>query len=260
MTKKVLLAAAFVAMLGGAAMAQGGLTFKLGGAFPMGDFADAKADFDNNTLRWGLDSKHDDGGAGLGFNLGIEYAAPVSSVNGLSVVLSLDGFYNGLNEELNDYFTDLKDYLDDNVDEWSLTTPSYLNFPAMVGAKYEMPLTSGINFYGAAAVGANLRIITPFKVSYEVPYTGTVTAERTTTSKYDAAVSFAFRLAAGVTFAEKYVFELGYYSLGAGKVKGKEFTDIEYSSSNYTDVHNDDKFTLKSVAPTFFTARVGIKF
>ena len=153
MKKKVLIAAALMAMLGGAAMAQGTFTLKLGGGFPMGDFADAKANFNNMDLRWGLMDKHTDGGAGLGFNAGFEYNIPVSSINGLGVVISLDVFYNGLNEDLNDFLTDYKEYLDDNAKSWSLSAPSYLNFPVMVGAKYDLPLTSGINLYAAGAAG-----------------------------------------------------------------------------------------------------------
>lgn len=80
------------------------------------------------------------------------------------------------------------------------------------------------------------------------------------TIKFDPAVSFAFRLAAGVTFAEKYSVELGYYSLGAGKVKGEEKYSVEYSDSYYTDDSDKDKFSLKSINPTLFTLRLGIKF
>ena len=259
MKKKVFLAAALMAMLGGAAMAQGTFTLKLGGGFPLGDFADAKADYDDGTMRWGLNGKYTDGGAGLGFNLGFEYNVPVSSVNGLGVVISLDAFYNGLNEELNDYFSEFKEDLDDYTNSWSLSLPNYINIPVMVGAKYELPLTSGVGLYAAGAVGANLRIITPYKLQYETDYiSGTV--ERTTEIEPDATVSFAFRLAAGVTFAEKYSVELGYYSLGAGKVKGEEKYSVEYSDSYYTDDSDKDKFSLKSITPTLFTVRLGISF
>lgn len=267
MKKKVLIAAALMAMLGGAAMAQGTFTLKLGGGFPMGDFADAKADYNNgfNNLRWGLWSKHTDGGAGLGFNLGFEYNMPVSSVNGLGVVISVDAFYNGLNEDLNDFFADFKEDLDNGYDSWSLTTPNYINIPVMVGAKYDLPLTSGINLYGAAAVGANIRIITPFNVTYEQEgyyqgYAISGTVEESTNIEFDPAVSFAFRLAAGVTFAEKYSIELGYYNLGAGKVKDEIKYTAEFSNNNYTDQSDKQKETLKSITPTLLTLRLGISF
>ena len=167
MKKKVFIAAALMAMLGGAAMAQGTFTLKLGAGFPMGDFADAKANSNNGDIRWGLIDKKTDGGAGLGFNAGFEYNIPVSTVNGLGVVISVDAFYNGLNEDLNDYFTDFKEELDNNYNSWSVSTPTYLNFPIMVGAKYDLPLTSGINLYAAGAAGVNIRMITPLEESVE---------------------------------------------------------------------------------------------
>ena len=259
MKKKVLIAAALMAMLGGAAMAQGTFTLKLGGGFPMGDFADAKANYNNGDLRWGLRDKHTDGGAGLGFNLGFEYNIPVASVNGLGVVISVDAFYNGINEELNDYFTELKEDLDDYANSWSLSLPNYLNFPIMVGAKYDLPLTSGISLYAAGAVGANIRMITPYDMTYEEDYYAT-TVENNVKLEYDMAVSFGFRVSAGVTFAEKYSIELGYYNLGAGKVKGDIKETVEYADGNYQDESYKDKFTLKSVTPSLFTLRFGIGF
>lgn len=247
-----------MAMLSGAAMAQGTFTLKLGGGFPMGDFADAKADYNNGDLRWGLRDKHTDGGAGLGFNLGFEYNMPVASINGLGVVISVDAFYNGLNEDLNDFFADYKEDLDNNFDSWSLKLPSYLNVPVMVGAKYDLPLTSGISLYGAGAVGANLRIVTPYELMREGTYMGS-TVTVTDKIEFDAAVTFGFRLAAGVTFAEKYSVELGYYNLGAGKVKGEEKEIWEYTDGTPDDT-DKDKFTLKSITPSLFTVRLGISF
>lgn len=254
MKKKVLIAAALMAMLGGAAMAQGTFTLKLGGGFPMGDFADAKADYNNGNIRWGLITKNTDGGAGLGFNAGFEYNIPVSSINGLGVVISVDAFYNGLNEDLNDFFADYKEDLDNNFDSWSLKLPNYFNIPVMVGAKYDLPLTSGISLYAAGAAGANMRIVTP----YELVLEGTGVT-RTTTVEFDAAITFGFRLAAGVTFAEKYSVELGYYNLGAGKVKGEEKEVWEYSNGTPNDT-DKDKFTQKSITPTLLTLRLGISF
>ena len=258
MKKKVFIAAALMAMLGGAAMAQGTFTLKLGGGFPMGDFADAKADYNNGTMRWGLQTKHTDGGAGLGFNAGFEYNIPVSTVNGLGVVISVDAFYNGLNEELTDYYADLKEDLDNNFDSWSLTLPNYLNIPVMVGAKYDLPLTSGINLYAAGAAGLNMRIVSPYEEKIEGTIYG-ASATYTETIEYESAITFGFRLAAGVTFAEKYSVELGYYNLGAGKVKGEYKETIEYTDGTPDDSYKN-KFTLKSVTPTLLTLRLGISF
>ena len=241
--------------------AKGGLTVKVGGAFPMGDFSKAEADYYTyaytytGTFSWGLLDTCTDGGAGMGFNLGVEYAIPVSIVSGLSVVLSLDGFYNGLNKGLNDFYSDYEEDMSRYGDA-SVTLPSYLNFPVMVGAKYELPLTNGIDLYAAAAVGANLRIITPQKLKLIF---NDASGESSYTWTYEPTISLAFRLTAGVTFAEKYVFELGYYSLGAGKVNVvNEFGWV--SSDHVNDYHNKSEITLGSIAPVLFTACVGIKF
>lgn len=264
MKKKVLMIAAMMTILGGAAMAQTSFTLKLGGGFPMGDFADAKVSSSNGVERWGLLTKDEEGGAGVGFNLGAEWCIPVSSINGLGIVVSIDAFYNGLNEDLNDFFEDMRDDMDDDYDEYSLITPSYLNFPVMVGAKYQLDVTPGIGLYGAAALGANLRIVTPFKLEYEYSESSgsySYSTERSTTLSAKAAVSFGFRLAAGVTFADKYSVELGYYNLGAGKVKIEgEYEYDTNSNGTRTSGSDTEKETLKSITPELFTLRLGIKF
>lgn len=257
MSKKVFLAVALMAMMGGATMAQTAFTFKLGGGFPTGDFADG------NENKWGLLTKDEEGGAGMGFNLGAEWRFEMPSVPNLGIVLSIDGFYNGLSEDINDLFDDLVDEAEDEDVDISLTRPSYLNFPVMVGANYRFEVSPGMILFGTVAAGANLRIITPLKMEEEYDYYSdyygtTVHSEYSRTYSWKSAVSLGFRLAAGVLFNEKYSIELGYYNLGAGKVKA----ELEVEQYNSIDGRNSgsDKTTLKSITPEMFTVRFGIAF
>ena len=252
-----------LAMLSGAVMAQTTFTLKLGGAFPMGDFADAKVT-NTEPQRWGLFTKHTEGGAGTGFNLGVEWKFAIPSVKGLGVALSFDGFYNGLNEDLNDMFEDMLDEMDDEFDDYSMTTPSYINVPVMVGVNYKYDINNMVGLYAAAGMGLNMRFVTPMRFDYEYhdyDYDGdryTVTTENTI--KWDMAASFAFRLTAGVTFAQKYSIEIGYYNLGAGKVKGnvKELSTV---TGAYSDSESyKEKERLKSITPELFTLRLGLSF
>lgn len=241
--------------MGGAAMAQTTFTFKLGGGFPTGDFADG------NENHWGLLQKDEEGGAGTGFNLGAEWRFNVASINGLGIVLSLDGFYNGLNEDINDLFDEMIDEAEDNDRDVSLRKPSYLNFPLMVGANYQFDVAPGMKLFGTAGIGANLRIVTPLVIEveysrYDSYYSGTDHVETTETFSWKSSVSFGFRLAAGVIFNDKYSIELGYYNLGAGKVKAE--LEEEYHSTYNGSDNGTDKVTLKSITPEMFTVRLGI--
>lgn len=249
-------------LLGSAAMAQSSFTFKLGGAFPMGDFADVRADYKNGILRWGLMDKDERGGAAAGFNLGVEWRHEIASVKGLGIVISLDGFYNGLNEDLRDFFDDaIKEAEDDGDEDMTITKPAYLNFPVMAGINYMYEVSSGMKLFGTAAIGINMRFITPLKAetSYSYYSSGagtTIKGENTNTIKYKSATTFSFRLAAGILFNDKFSVEFGYYNLGAGKVKA----EAEYESINsyYGNDSGSEKQTFKSITPSIFSVRLGI--
>lgn len=261
MKKKVFLAVALMAMMGGAAMAQSAFSLKLGGAFPMGDFADAKTS-SNNIDRWGLLTKDNEGGAGTGFNVGLEWRFGIPSVSGLGLVVSVDGFYNGLNEDLRDFFEEAKDNMEDEYDDFSLTTPVYMNVPVMLGVNYNLKVADAVSLYATGAAGVNARIITPFAMEQEDHYTvngSRYSTESKMTVTFNTTFTFGFRLAAGVTFSEKYSIELGYYNLGAGKVKLTE--EEEYYDSYYSDTESGkEKETLKSITPEMVTLRFGIGF
>ena len=262
MKKKVLVAMAMIAMLNGAAMAQSSFTLKLGAGIPTGDFGEAKV-VNGNPERWGLFTKDEEGGAGLGFNLGAEWRVPVASINGLGVVVSVDAFYNGMNEDINDLLDDLIEEADNNNVDATLTKPAYLNFPVMVGGNYRFEATPGIMFFGTAAVGANLRIVTPMSLEgeedyYSDYYNTDVHEEAKVTISWKSTVSLSYRLAIGILFNEKYSIEMGYYNLGAGKVKAELEQEI-YTSVNGSS-NNSNKNTLKSITPEIFTLRFGISF
>lgn len=251
MMKKVLLVAVSLLTLGfGTVQAQSKFTFKVGGGFPLGDFGDVKTRVDNegNSVpsQWGLIDNYKNGGAGLGFNLGVQWKlAEISAVKGLDLILSVDGFYNGLNSDLRDAFDDLRDEVEgeSGVSDFTLRTPKYLNFPVMLGLNWGTGIAPNIGFFCEAAAGANLRVIT--NVHEEFEYTSGRSHEYT--MSFNPAVTFGFRAAAGLIFNNKYSVELGYYNLGAAKVKGEREGDSE-----------SEKFTGGKITPTFLTLRLGI--
>lgn len=252
---------ALMALMGGAAMAQSTVSLKLGGAFPMGDFADAKVS-NGEPERWGLFTKDNEGGAGTGFNVGLEWCFDISSVSGLGLVLSVDGFYNGLNEDLNDFFEDMKEEGEDELDEFSLTTPSYINVPVMIGARYKLNVAQGVGLFATGAAGLNARFVTPFSTEYEYhgydEYDNRYTRETAITITYKPAFTFGFKVAAGVIFADKYTVEVGYYNLGAGKVKAE--MEEKWYHSSYGHEDSSEKETFKSITPEMVTLRFGIGF
>ena len=256
MKKKVFLVLAIAGMMASVASAQSNFTLKLGGAFPNGDFADGDAN------RWGLVGRYPDGGAGTGINIGGEWGFKVSGMEHLTGVFSIDVFYNGLNEDLRDDVDDERDRLDDNYDDYSMSTPKYFNVPIMVGLNYARAISQQYAIYGQAAVGVNARYITPFSVETEnrVSY-GNVSYRVTESMKtsFNMTFSFGYRIAAGITMNGKYSLEVGYYNLGAGKVKGVIEAESRNASGNGSRYSDTEKFSNKSITPALITLRLGIK-
>ncbi len=239
------------------AMAQGNFKVKFGGGFPSGDFADVTMS-DGGVSRWGLQTNDKYGGAGLGANIGFQYTVPVRSVKGLGIAISADLFYNGLNDDLNDLFSDIEDaYLSESdVSDFAITKPSYMNIPLMVGGSYTYSLSESVGLFAEITLGVNLMKVLKMGFRIEGRDDG-YSVEETTSIKYDMSTSFGYHLAAGVIFNNRYSVEIGYYNLGAGKIKGTATYD-EY----YRGQHEREKetFRYKSITPTMTAIRFGYTF
>ena len=252
--KKTTILVALVALLGmGASQAQSHFSLRFGGLFPSGKYADASGDYSSgNGLNWGLDDNSKKGGAGIGATVGAQFRYDIASVKGLGVLLSVDGMYNSLNSDVRDYYADMVDDLDNNVTEFSVTLPCYINIPIMAGIGYTLDATPNLGVFAEAALGANIRIITN---EVQTSYTPSTNYERIGTYTYETATTFAFRLGAGVLINKKFSIGVDYYGLGMAKAQGTTITEI-----NGQEQSNAPKFKAGKITPTNIALRFGINF
>lgn len=257
--KKILVLVA--AMTAGicAMQAQTNFTLFLGGSMPTGEFAESDMDRGECVLF----ENEKGGGAGTGFNIGLQWNFNIQSVQGLSILFSIDGIMNPVNSDIKDSFEEVADDADDEGAEFNYTLPKYLNFPVMVGASYRYGLNQNISLYGEAAMGLAFRKITnlSFHEEYELtryddnynPYR--VDVERDETFEYDFSTSFAYRFGAGFIINNKYNIGVSLWNLGASKVKGTIRGEEKINGERDTD---KEKFKLKDVTPTMIMFRLGI--
>ena len=130
---KVFVLAAML-VFGGQAMAQTRGAMFLGASFPMKDYAKFEG-FNDFAL-----TTHDasDAGAGIGFNAGLKWYFNVG-VEGLGVMLSVDGLYNGYCADLKAAYRDAAVEMGNQYVGGSFSysaTPKYINVPAMLGINY----------------------------------------------------------------------------------------------------------------------------
>ena len=233
---------------GGQAMAQTNGTMFMSAAFPLGSYA--KGDITNNG-DWALINANvatRDAGAGIGANVGLKWNFGVG-VPGLSVMLSADGFFNGLNSDLKEYFDAREIDMKNNalVSNYSLTRPKYFNVPVMVGINHIVYLSPSFGMYFEGALGANARFITNYDET--IKYVGNVTSE--TIYDYKTAFSFAYQFGTGFEVAKNFVIGVSFYDLGASKVSAVRTQPI---------LGTDSYKNEKGVRPMMILARIGFKF
>ncbi|MCR5660347.1 MAG: PorT family protein [Bacteroidales bacterium] len=251
-------ALAVMLIMGGQAMAQTRGALFLGASFPMKDFA-AFDDFNDFALTSNYDDS-DDAGAGIGFNAGIKWYFNVG-VEGLGVMLSVDGFYNGPGSDLKTAYRDMESSYDGQIYDGSFkynATPKYINVPAMLGVNYIYHINPNFGVYAEAGAGGNLRFITEMESVNKMSLLG-VETQTTTTQAYDKAFSFAWQAGVGIEVAKNLVIGCSFYDLGKAQVEGDQTVKtktIETGSSNTTTNHN----SMGIVHPMMFLGRIGFSF
>ena len=236
---------------------------------PVGEFAESDMDDEEWIL---INDDEKVGGAGVGIDLGMQWKFGIQSVNGLGIILSVDGMVNRLNSDINEWMEDYIDDAEDEYDDFELKTPKYFNFPVLVGVNYTHALNENIGLFGEAAMGFNIRKITKLYEHYEMDdsytyYNGysystiEYTYKRTYTYNYDMSSTFAFRIGGGLVFNNRFTLGLSYWNLGSARIKGKyESERTSYNGDAVVTTKDKDKFKLKSLTPTMVMLRFGISF
>lgn len=232
-------------VLGGQTIAQNSGSIFFGASFPMGSFG--KGDYSQWALINESDQFHS-AGASIGANIGLKWNFGVG-VKGLSVMLSVDGFYNGLNNELKEYFDqkniDLKN--DPLISKFSIDRPRYFNVPLMVGINYVLRLSPAFGIYFEGGAGANVRFITSY---YEAIRYIAADATAVTNYAYKTAFSFAYQAGLGFEISKNFMIGASFYDLGTSKIVA------ERTQSGHTDIFRNES----GVTPRMVLVRIGFKF
>ena len=240
-------ALAAVMMFGAQAMAQTSGTMFLSASFPMGNYGKGEiVNLDNNWALVNSDLDNRYAGASIGANVGLKWKFGLG-VPGLGVMLSLDGFYNGLNNDLKEYFDERVIHMNNDplVKSYTLNRPKFINVPLMVGLNQTFYLTPSFGIYLEGGLGCNARFITQY--SEEIQYVAIATA--TTAYKYKPAFSFAYQFGTGFEISKKFVIGASFYDLGGSKV-------VAERTQLVTDMYKNEK----GVRPMMVLVRIGFKF
>ena len=220
----------------------------LSAAFPMKDYGEFDG-FDEFALT-SIDHDDDDAGAGIGFNAGLKWYFNMG-VQGLGVMLSVDGFYNGPNSNLTTAYRNGEGSIGNQLVGASFnykSTPKYINVPAMLGLNYMFRFNPNLGLYVEAGAGGNLRFITEMKTVT----TANIEAQTKITNTYDKAITFAYQVGAGFEVAKNLVIGCSFYDLGKADVKGIH--------TDKNDPNTPKAEMWGTLHPIMILARIGFSF
>ena len=248
-------ALAVMLVMGGQAMAQYRGSIHAGASFPMNDFGEFHG-FDEFAL---MKVDEVDAGAGIGINAGLKWYFNLG-VDGLNVLLAVDGFYNGPCQDLKTTYRDYETSYDfgDLIGGRFMyeATPKYINMPVMIGLNYIYHFNDSFGLFAEAGAGGNLRLITALETVEKGQFLGQEGIERNRTS-YDSALSFAYQAGVGFEIGKNLVIECSFYDLGKAEVNTKH-TEKFILNQN---VHMTTEYNnYGSVHPVMVVGSIGFCF
>lgn len=254
--KKIVKMIALTAMLiiGGQALAQTHGVMFAGASIPLKDYADFDGFNDFALLAY----DEDDAAAGVGFNAGLKWYFNVG-VEGLDVMLSIDGIYNGPCADLKSAYRSNEVSMSNQFVGGSFSysaTPKYINLPAMLGLNYRYHFNPNFGVYVEAGAGGNLRFITALETTSKQDILG-VETKTVIRNEYDKAFSFAYQAGIGIVVAKNLVIGCSFYDLGKANVNMTEKKKIV--ANNVANEYKDYK-ALGTVHPMMILGRIGFSF
>jgi len=251
---KSLIILSLMLFVGGQMMGQSHGALYLGFSLPLDKYGEFE-DFNKFAL---TSSNGKDGGAGVGFDVGLKWYFNVG-VEGLGVMLSFDGFYNGPNPSLKEKYRYNESEFDGQYKPETFSyrsKPRYINIPAMLGINYIHDFNPNFGIYAEAGAGANASFITEKETRGELD--DLIIEVRT--QQYDSFFSFAWQVGVGIEVAKSFRIGCSFYDLGRAAVKGEETVrrtnPVEYS----IDVEPTHYNTFGELRPIMFLGRIGFSF
>lgn len=174
-------------------------------------------------------------GAGKGWAAGVDLSYAMPFHPSLEVVLSADYMQSGVNMDVEDYYEYIYSTRYSECSKYLMELPKFRNIPIMLGVRYAYPATKGIDLYGEALAGINLRRISDWTLAYATSNwnvgDGQQLAEYNNEDIriYGKANTFAFRLGAGFIFKKKVTLGASFNMLGASPLTWDRNTTIRYS-------------------------------
>ena len=205
-------------------------------------------------------------GAGKGWVAGVDLSYAMPFHPSLEVVLNADYMQSGVNADVEDYYQYVYSTRYSDCNKYLMELPRFRNIPIMMGVRYAYPVAKGIDLYGEALAGINLRRITNWTLAYATNNWQVGDGQQLSQYNnedihiYGKANTFAFRLGAGFIVKKKITVGASFNMLGASPLTWDRNTTVRYSVygqmvENTTTQHVD----YTPLNPTMVMVKVGFR-
>ena len=227
-----ILVMAFVSMLPSQATAQFYVGLQGGITLPQGFYSESRMS-DNG---WMFSEGHQSlAGAGKGWSAGVELSYAMLFHPSLEVVLNAHFMQGGVNSDVEDYYEYVYSTRYKECSKYLMELPKFRNIPILLGVRYAYPVTKGIDLYGEALAGINLRSITDWTLAYATANWQVGDGQELAAYNnednhvYANANTFALRLGAGFLFKKKLTLGASFNMLGSSPLTWDRNTTVRYS-------------------------------
>lgn len=160
-------------------------------------------------------------GAGRGWAAGLDITYAMPFHPSLEVLLSADYMQSPVSRDVEDYYLISYRHRYEHCAQYDMQLPQFRNIPVLAGVRYAYPVTNGVDLYGEALAGVNVRIITDWNFSFaDASWTqtdGQTFGEYNNIDlkTYTNASTFAFRVGAGFLLKKKFSIGASFCMLGS---------------------------------------------
>ncbi len=176
--------------------------------------------------------EEDEGGAGVGFNVGVEILYPLPTVDGLGLFAGADFLYNPLK---GDAQTDVEDFFDERyTNSFDFTFPNYTSIVIPAGLFYDIELDEGFTLTLKGGLNFNIFNASDFEAEAD-GVDGSFVLETESTNKV------GLTLGAGLMFGDGFNINVTLLSMGQRKYDLQIDNEILPDFPESGDIEKDHK-------------------
>ena len=233
-----------------------------GVTLPQGFYADSRMSDNEWMFAEGHQLK---AGAGRGWGVGLDLSYAIPAFPSLEVVFQGNYLQSGASRDVREYYDIIYKNRYSQCSNYLMELPQFRNVSLQLGVRYCYPM-GGIDLYGEALAGVNLRFISDWKLLYtrnewmpveEMEYPE---YDNIDIRSYGNATTFAYSLGVGFLFKKTVTVGANFMMLGSSPLTWDRYTATRYNLYGDIVEHEDHQHVdYTPLNPTMVMVKIGYR-